>query len=207
MIIETVARHLLGQRIDRLCSTVDARGGEVARKARHRFTEAWCLFDVLRYDPSRYVRFTSRPLHSLTIPHDSVDVKDLPFHQNKTPDVFTPFRSQVERNKPNLGRSPLQMPAVFKPFPSPPTAEAAKAITTAYGVEVQNKTCEELLEYLMAPIRSEYPEAAGLIGDAFKRDERSAVPFKGGETSALARLDEYFHQGSPPPVAKYKVSP
>ena len=101
------------------------------------------------------------------------------------------------------------MPAVFKPFPSPPTSEAARAIAPAYGAEVQNKTCEELLEYLMAPIRSEYPEAAGLTGDAFKRDERSAVPFKGGETSALARLDEYFHQGSqgnPPPVAKYKVS-
>ena len=98
------------------------------------------------------------------------------------------------------------MPPVFKPFPSPPTTDAAKSIAPAYGAEVKDKTCEELLEYLMAPIRSEYPEAAGLTGDIFKRDERSAVPFKGGETAALARLDEYFHQGSPPPVAKYKVS-
>lgn len=128
-----------------------------------------------------------------------VDIRDLPFSISRIPDVFTPFRKEVEGANRKLGREPLVMPTTFKPFPGPKVASP----NPSYGKEFDNCKVEELIPYLLAPIKSEYHAAAS--ADDYKRDSRSAFPYSGGETSALARLDWYFHQGSPPPVARYKV--
>lgn len=71
---------------------------------------------------------------------------------------------------------------------------------------MDNKSAEEVLAFLLEPIKADYPESAGKTGAEYVRDPRSAIPFTGGETAALERVNWYFHQGSPPPVARYKVS-
>lgn len=134
-----------------------------------------------------------------------MDVNDLPFRVADTPDVFTPFRSKVEgSHRDSVGRTPLTMPRTFKPFPSAPSV-VDPTIIPSYGAVVDALPMEQVLAYLLEPIKADYPEAAGKTGADYKRDERSAIPFKGGETSALERLDWYFHKGDPPPVARYKV--
>lgn len=128
----------------------------------------------------------------------TVDVRDLPFSISRLPDVFTPFRKAVEGATRKLGREPLVMPTTFKPFPAPRGPSA----NPSYGKEFDNCTAAELIPYLLEPIKGDYDPAAS--APDYKRDERSAFAYSGGETSALARLDWYFHQGSPPPVARYK---
>lgn len=126
-----------------------------------------------------------------------VDVQDLPFPVHETPDVFTPFRKRVESCG-KLGRAPLLMPVTFKPFAAP------KLATTSYGAQFDKSGLEDVLPHLLSPLRDSYETK--FTDSSYPRHEFSAVPFAGGETAALARLSFYFHQGSPPPAAKYKVS-
>lgn len=149
------------------------------------------------HDPTRDI---SAYFSSLTL---IVNVEDLPYSSvNRIPDVFTPFRTAVEGTR-KLGRPTLDMPATFKPFPGP---GAQKPTVTSYGAAFDNKTAEDLIPYLLKPLESAY----GPSCDAARpRDPRSAFPYSGGETSALARLQTYFHEiapdGKSPPVARYKV--
>ena len=123
---------------------------------------------------------------------DSVHPDDLPFAINELPGVFTPFRKRVEALGDNISRPPLPVPANFKPYPTIP-------YTDDYGALMDDKSVAFTLDYLLQP----------LIGQtAYKYDQhgvKSAFPYSGGETSALDRLQWYFHSGgNPPPVARYK---
>ncbi|KAM0748058.1 cryptochrome [Meredithblackwellia eburnea MCA 4105] len=124
-----------------------------------------------------------------------IHVDDLPFPISSTPDVFTPFRKRVEGLQ-KLARDPLEMPAKFKPFPTIPSH------FSAYGSELASKSLEDILPDLLSPLEDSYETK--FSDSRNPRDSKSAFPYRGGETDALERLDYYFHQGSPPPVSKYK---
>lgn len=128
-----------------------------------------------------------------------VDARDLPFPVSQTPDVFTPFRKRVEGLGP-LGRSPLEMPSQFKPFPSLGEGKAYPG----YGEDLDSKGVEDVLLPLLTPLEDTFETKYS--GSEWPRDHKSAFPYAGGETVALERIDWYFHQGDPPPVSKYKVS-
>lgn len=95
------------------------------------------------------------------------------------------------------------MPKQFKPFPNP-TPGFKPTGPISYGSQFDKKTVEDLLPYLLNPLKDTYQEK--FISSDNPRSEFSAIPFKGGETAALERLNQYFHMGNPPPVAKYKVT-
>lgn len=135
----------------------------------------------------------------------AADPRDLPFSIQKIPDVFTPFRKQVEAIG-TWGRPPLEMPRVFKPFPKPgPPKAGTTSLSPSYGSKFDGKTAEDLIPFLLAPLKGSYAETP--FDASHPRHASSAFPYAGGETSALERLDTYFHQGESPPVARYKVSP
>ncbi|KAM0793720.1 hypothetical protein ACM66B_001144 [Microbotryomycetes sp. NB124-2] len=133
--------------------------------------------------------------------HDTtplIDVRDLPFPVAQTPDVFTPFRKRVE-GLGFLGRAPLIMPSKFKPFPV-----LSSGPYPAYGDQLDGKSVDDIIDPLLKPLEDtfeiKYKHAST------PRDSKSAFPYAGGETSALSRLNFYFKEGNPPPVARYKAT-
>ncbi|GAA5922791.1 uncharacterized protein JCM15063_003426 [Sporobolomyces koalae] len=126
-----------------------------------------------------------------------VHVDDLPFPVSKTPDVFTPFRKRVE-GLPQVGRDPLPTPKQFKPFPT-----LSSGSYTGYGEKFDDTVDpKEVIAHLVEPLK-----AAGNIVDTTVKPElakHTAFPYHGGETSAMERLEWYFHQGEHSPVATYK---
>ncbi|GAA5877312.1 hypothetical protein JCM16303_006240 [Sporobolomyces ruberrimus] len=126
-----------------------------------------------------------------------VHVDELPFPISQTPDVFTPFRKRIE-GLPKLGRDPLPTPKKFKPFPTLPSGPY-----TGYGEKFDDVVDpSEVTKHLIAPLQ----ESANAANDSQDphNDKNSAFPFRGGETSAIERLEWYFNQGQNSPVAKYK---
>ncbi|GAA5982277.1 hypothetical protein JCM11641_006247 [Rhodosporidiobolus odoratus] len=127
---------------------------------------------------------------------------DLPFPVANLPDVFTPFRKRVEQ-LPHLGRAPLHVPERFKPFPPPP----ATSPYPGYGsASLPSQNCLEwVLPHLLKPLEDTFQLQALDSG-------KSAFPFKGGESSALQRVEWYFRgaaaeaeaKGEEPPVQRYK---
>lgn len=103
----------------------------------------------------------------LTLHH----IKDVPFGSRQYPDVFTQFRKLVETSGVEP-RKPLNMPSKFsKPFPPMewlPDPRAGLTTTPLPGSFLAN-------EPFPSPL-----------------DKFSAVPFSGGESSALARLSHYI---------------
>ncbi len=96
-----------------------------------------------------------------------LDPLDLPFEAERVPDVFTAFRSAVERSG-VIPPAPIAAPARIPPLPALPDA----------------------LPFITRPAAS---SAAGDDVD----DPRSSFPyrqpaFSGGESAALAHLDRYF---------------
>lgn len=91
------------------------------------------------------------------------------------------------------------MPDKFNPFPCPPSP--AK-VYPGYGAHFDNSGPDEILPGLLAPLKDSY--SSKYADPATPTDPRSAFPFKGGETAALARLNWYFREGSPPPAHHYK---
>lgn len=168
-----------------------------------------------------------RFVYGKTLIHPS----DLPFDSSETPDVFTPFRKKVEALGPNMVRAVKQPPAKFKPFPPVVPKTSDYALDVSYEVDVdglaprasETKDKQEgevsfhdILRFLLAPLNdSQLPptlEASALLQ---QRHPASAFPLRGGESSALDRLDWYFVRGKsadssrwgkadPPPVARYK---
>ncbi|CAI5523427.1 unnamed protein product, partial [Closterium sp. Naga37s-1] len=95
-------------------------------------------------------------------------VDDLPFAPAALPDVYTHFRKAVETKA--KVRPPLTMPASLGPFLS------AEAVDRIGGL-------------------GSLPSLADLgIDDPPPQDPRGVLPFKGGETAALGRVEEYVWQ-------------
>ncbi|CEM00012.1 unnamed protein product [Vitrella brassicaformis CCMP3155] len=88
---------------------------------------------------------------------------DLPFPPTQLPDVYTQFRKRVESS---CDICPVvELPQQLKPLPPAIAAEeAASAVPPASQFGISE-----------APV-----------------DQRGVLPFQGGETAALSRLDEYF---------------
>ncbi|GAC97129.1 hypothetical protein PHSY_004714 [Pseudozyma hubeiensis SY62] len=156
---------------------------------------------------------------------------DLPFESSETPDVFTPFRKKVEALGTKMVRPVKHSPAKFKAFPPAIPSTPDYALDVSYEVDVdglaprapETKDKQEgqvsfhdILRFLLTPLNdSQLPptlEASALLQ---QRHPGSAFPLRGGESSALDRLDWYFVRGKsadstrwgkadPPPVARYK---
>lgn len=133
-----------------------------------------------------------------TFEHRSlIHPQDLPFPVAELPDIFTQFRKRVEG--PDMYRDPLPAPRKLKPFAEEPDIEARPGL---YHVK-QSK--DDLLEALMAPLRAEQgPLAIPPSSADLDVGKTSAMPFKGGETEALERLEHYFSGGKNAPAAHYK---
>ncbi|CDS00060.1 related to Deoxyribodipyrimidine photo-lyase [Sporisorium scitamineum] len=166
-------------------------------------------------------------VHEKTLIHPS----DLPFESSETPDVFTPFRKKVEALGPKMVRPVKHSPSKFKPFPANVPSTPDYALDVSYEVDVDGLTprapetkdkqegqvsFHDILRFLLTPLNdSQLPptlEASALLQ---QRHPASAFPLRGGESSALDRLDWYFVRGKsadslrwgkadPPPVARYK---
>lgn len=127
---------------------------------------------------------------ALTLVHPD----DLPFPIAETPDVFTPFRKKIENMGARMARLPVPTPSCFKPCP-------ADIQTQDYGPQVENESLDQIIRYFHIPLS----EQLQITQHYNQHSPKSAFPFQGGETSALARLQWYFHDGgNPPPVARYK---
>lgn len=155
---------------------------------------------------------------------------DLPFDISDTPDVFTPFRKNVEALGPAMVRPCFTSPSKFKPYPDIPKTEDY-VLDVSYEVDVdglssrapesQDKTekqvsFHDILRYLLKPLNDpalSYSSEGTFILQ--QRHPASAFPLRGGESSALERLEWYFVRGKshdsarwgkmdPPPVARYK---
>lgn len=170
--------------------------------------------------PVRYV-------HGKTLIHPS----DLPFEISDTPDVFTPFRKRVEALGPSMVRPIYTPPSKFKPYPPALPQTSDYAMDISYEVDVdglmesvpESKPKDDsqvsfydVLRYLLLPLNeANFPPT--LEGSALlqQRHHASAFPLRGGESSALERLEWYFIRGKspdsnswgksdPPPVSRYK---
>lgn len=122
--------------------------------------------------------------------------KDLPFPLNDLPDVFTQFRKRVEA--PDMYRDPLPAPEKLKPFPDLPWIENEPGI---YKVGEQSE--QEVLQQLLSPLEKD-PGPIKPIKDDVDASKISALPFKGGETEALQRLEHYFAGDANSHAANYK---
>lgn len=124
----------------------------------------------------------------------AVHPDDLPFAIKDTPDVFTPFRKKVEALGSKMARLPIPTPNQFKSCP--PRVETAD-----YGIQVENEDVDTIIAYFHKPLS----EQLQVTQQYDQHSPKSAFPFQGGETPALARLQWYFHDGgNPPPVSRYK---
>ncbi|MBW0493699.1 hypothetical protein O181_033414 [Austropuccinia psidii MF-1] len=149
------------------------------------------------------------PKVSLTYFHSKslIHPEDLPFKIKEIPDVYTPFRSKVESLPAHkLCRPLLPLPTTFLPFPS--LSEKilnAKAQPGYSGSLYHGESRETVVKCLMKPLLDD-PDVNEDKKDpvGYETDERTAFPYKGGETEALKRLARYFFQGQDSPVRTYK---
>ncbi|PWN34967.1 cryptochrome [Meira miltonrushii] len=122
--------------------------------------------------------------------------KDLPFPLKDLPDVFTQFRKRVEA--PDMYNDPLPAPEKLKPFPELPLIENEEGV---YNVGKQAE--QEVLQQLLSPLEKD-PGPIKPVKDDVNADKISALPFKGGETEALKRLEHYFTGDANSHAANYK---
>lgn len=105
------------------------------------------------------------------------NLHDLPFGGSvkNMPDTFTPFRTKVEKNC-----------AIEKPLPPPSKNQLQSTITTA---ELKIIICKDncSLDYLPT-----LKDLGYSCSDALEEDPRGVLSFKGGESAALARVQEYI---------------
>lgn len=130
-----------------------------------------------------------------------VHPEDLPFKISHVPDVYTKFRKEVESLANEMIRPSLPDVDKVKPFPELPSK------LEFYQVPQEIASTKYFLPYALAPLLAD-----PAIGDRIERrsipqthdewrklatslpglDERSAFPFHGGESTGLARLDDYL---------------
>ncbi|KAN0060674.1 hypothetical protein ACQY0O_007332 [Thecaphora frezii] len=166
-------------------------------------------------------------VHGKTLIHPA----DLPFPSSETPDVFTPFRKKVESLGAKMVRPCKVPPTTFKPFPPDLPETPDYALDVSYEVDVDGYmprapetkdkqagqvSFHDILRFLLTPLNeSQLPATLEANALLQQRHPASAFPLRGGETSALDRLDWYFVRGKsadsarwgkadPPPVARYK---
>ncbi|OAV99518.1 hypothetical protein PTTG_08408 [Puccinia triticina 1-1 BBBD Race 1] len=145
--------------------------------------------------------------HSRSLVHPD----DLPFTINKTPDVYTPFRSRVESlPAAKLCRPLLPLPEKLVPFPSLPDSILKAPAERGYsGSLCEGEGMEAVFRKLAAPLLASpnIPQPDSQQDHAeYTPDPRSAFPYQGGESEALRRLDDYFFKGDQPPVRTYKTT-
>jgi len=104
------------------------------------------------------------------------DLKDLPFGQGLAdmPDVFTPFRNKVEKK--SVIRSPLAVPS--------------KSKISCFWTPPDDNTIEAMKSYM--PTLKDLGYTADQIHEAETHDPRGVMEFRGGETAALARVQNYI---------------
>lgn len=128
-------------------------------------------------------------LCSFTSRRSDFSVKDLP-------DVFTQFRKRVEGGG---FRNPVPAPNKLMPFPSLPKIENAAGVYSLEGQDLNS-----VISALHKPLfDNPAPGNHTKLRDSELDQVPSALPFKGGETEALERMEHYFG-GSKPPAATYK---
>jgi len=124
--------------------------------------------------------------------------EDLPFKLEDLPNVYTAFRTAVEKLD-EMAKPPVDTPSKYKPCPSIPR-------DCGYGEQFDQEAdpLATVLPYLLKPMQDSPQTEFDQLSD------KSAVPFRGGETSALERVEYYFKEGekgsSAPPVKKYKTT-
>ena len=103
------------------------------------------------------------------------DLKDLPFEDGlqDMPDVFTPFRNKVEKNA-----------FIEAPLPSP------RLISLPPKESLEYRTIAEYLTPMPTLKDLGYTSEQVLFAEAY--DQRGVMDFKGGETAALARVQDYI---------------
>jgi len=145
--------------------------------------------------------------HSRSLVHPD----DLPFPINKTPDVYTPFRSKVESlPAAKLCRPLLPLPEKLLPFPTLPASILEASPEPGYsGSLCEGEGMGEVFGRLVKPLLAKPDLPHGpkeTIQTEYKADHRSVFPYQGGESEALRRLEDYFFRGDPPPVRSYKTT-
>ncbi|PLW39067.1 hypothetical protein PCASD_08950 [Puccinia coronata f. sp. avenae] len=145
--------------------------------------------------------------HSRSLVHPD----DLPFTINKTPDVYTPFRSKVESLPANkLCRPLLPLPEKLQPFPPLPASLVQGSPEPGYsGSLCEGEGCSQVFGKLVKPLlaKPDIPHDSNKeVTHEYRPDQRSAFPYQGGEAEALRRLDDYFFKGNSPPVRSYKTT-
>ncbi|KAL3915463.1 MAG: hypothetical protein SGILL_005642 [Bacillariaceae sp.] len=102
------------------------------------------------------------------------ELVDLPYREGLVdmPDTFTPFRNKVEKH--STIRPPLAVPPSLGPFPNFEELSA----TDCYAAYLPSL---EDLGYTTEQVKH-----------ANTNDPRGVMPFKGGETAALARVKDYI---------------
>ena len=102
------------------------------------------------------------------------ELNELPYQDGLSdmPDTFTPFRNKVEKKC--TIHAPIPVPKELGPFP---TSE-------------ELSSCEQYIANL--PTLQDLGYTAEQIKEANTEDPRGVMPFRGGETAALARLKDYI---------------
>lgn len=139
-----------------------------------------------------------KTFHSKTLVHPN----DLGFLVQDLPDIFTQFRKRVESQG---FRNPLDAPDKLKPYPGlPDTIQEGPGVYALDG-KAELKDVNGVIEALGKPLAAD-PSPLNHLKLRSKELEQvpSALPFKGGETEALDRLQHYFAGGSHSPAARYK---
>lgn len=93
--------------------------------------------------------------------------KDLPFSIDKLPDIYSHFRTKVENVRSEIAKDPIPTVEVIKPFP-------------------QSDRFTDSLNLLDADIMTKM----GIKTDVL--NPKTAFPFKGGESTGLARVQDYY---------------
>lgn len=137
--------------------------------------------------------------HGKTLVHPD----DLGFSIKDLPDVFTQFRKRVESQG---FRNPLPAPEKFKPFPELPKIPEGPGL---YSLDARKELSgmQAVLDALLKPLFDDpSPGNHTKLKSKELQSVSSALPFKGGETEALARIEHYFGAKleNHAPAASYK---
>lgn len=91
--------------------------------------------------------------------------QDLPFSIDRLPDVYSNFRTKIEKVRLEVAKDPVSTVTKMKPFP-----------------ELSFARVDMSDEDIMARMKI----------NNIPHDPRTAFPFKGGETAGLARVKDYY---------------
>jgi deoxyribodipyrimidine photo-lyase len=137
------------------------------------------LIDLPKYTYEE--ELTEKRLLTLNVPiqffHSStmINLDRLPFSIDHLPNVYTQFRTEIEKTRDSIIPAALPVPSEWKPIPSESECILDSAVYGP-GFSISLNTLKP---------------AFGLDKS---RDSRSAFPFQGGETAGKNRVKHYFFQ-------------